>query len=86
MYVLINIIRMNSFEIFLVVMVSFIAFPIVGMLGYIFIMMLARLADYLEGNYEKWSEEYGETKTLYVISYLIGALIFVFLFYIIDKI
>lgn len=71
---------MEITEIFLYFLLSFLSFPIIGMLGTIVIMTSAKLWEYFDSNYNEWTQKYGEAKTLYAINYLLGLIFFLVYF------
>ena len=72
--------ELTLLEIGFIVLLSFVTFPLFGGLIFFFMMALAKLMGYIDENYNKWSQEYGEWKVMYAISYLTGLIGMIFLF------
>lgn len=71
---------MEWWEILLLILTSLIFIPLTGMIFGAFVGVAWTLVDALMKKGDEWTEEYGEVKSLYAVSFIIGAVV-LFLIY-----
>ena len=71
---------MEWWEILIAIVFGLVFIPIIGGICGAFIMLVSGAVEALYKKGDDWAEEYGETKSLYAVSFIIGVFVLILFF------